>query len=451
MLAHMDSETAYNLALDYLYSFVDYSREKTARLARAEFKLERMFALLRPLGDPHTAYPCLHVGGTKGKGSTAALSAWALSAAGYRTGLYISPHLQDFAERMQIDGRPIDHGELARLVEEMKPVIAGIADLTVFEITTALAFLYFARQGVQAAVIEVGLGGRLDATNVITPRVAVITSLSYDHMAVLGDTLTQIAGEKAGIIKPGVPLVSSPQVEEALLVLEATAQARRAPLTLVGREVLYEGGARSLEGQDLVLRDRREHGQAAEAIHLRIPLLGRHQVENAATAWAAVQVSGLDVPPTAVRAGFANVAWPCRFEIARREPPVIFDSAHNQDSFLRLCQTLEDHFPGRGVVLIMGASEDKNLAGMLAEIQPRLRLLIATRADHPRAMPPEQVAEAAQRSGIRAETAPSVQAALSRALEVSAAGGEIVLSAGSMFATAEVKTAWQESAGGRVQ
>jgi dihydrofolate synthase/folylpolyglutamate synthase len=443
----MDIELAYNQALDYIYSFIDYSREKTAKLARAEFKLERMFALLGTLGDPQDAYPTLHVGGTKGKGSTSALIASALSAAGVKTGLYTSPHLQDFNERIQVDGQPIPHIELARLVEEMKPAIARVPELTTFEITTALGFLYFARQEVGAAVIEVGLGGRLDATNVITPRVAVITSLSYDHTAVLGSTLALIAGEKAGIIKPGVPLVSSPQVREALAVLEKVSRECRAPLTLVGRDLAVEIHEHSLDGQDLAILDLRSPAAEQKSVILRIPLLGRHQVENAATAFAALQASRLEIPETAVRTGFAGVNWPCRFEIARREPPVIFDSAHNQDSFLRLCQTLDEYFPRMPVLLIMGASEDKNLQGMLHEIQPRVRLLIATRADHPRALDPQHIVAEAESAGIHAEVAASVPAALDRALDLSALGGELVLSAGSMFATAEVKTAWQNNVG----
>lgn len=440
----MDTELAYNQALDYLYSFIDYSLKKAAELAKAEFKLDRMFALLGILGNPQDAYPALHVAGTKGKGSTSALMASALTAAGYKTGLYTSPHLQDFAERIQIDGQPIPHHDLALLVEEIKPAVAQVPQLTTFEITTALGFLYFARQNVEAAVIEVGLGGRLDATNVITPRVSIITSLSYDHMAVLGNTLTLIAGEKAGIIKPGVPVVSSLQVEEARVVLERISSERKCPFTLIGRDLTCEGGEHSLDGQNLTIINLQPSINKPKSVILRIPLLGKHQVENAVTAYAALKASGLDVPDRAIQKGFARVNWPCRFEIARREPPVIFDSAHNQDSFVRLRQTLDEYFPGRPVLLIMGASEDKNLPGMLEEIKPRLSLLIATKSEHPRALDPEKIVAAAGRIEVRAEAAAPVSAALDRALELASSGREIVLSAGSMFATAEVKTAWQK-------
>jgi dihydrofolate synthase / folylpolyglutamate synthase len=228
----MDIEVEYNKALDYLYSFVDYSLKHSSELAKAEFNLDRMFALMEELGDPQKTYPIIHVAGTKGKGSVSALCASALGAGGYKVGLYTSPHLLDYCERIQVDGEPISHELMVELVEEIKPAVARIPKLTTFEITTALGFLAFARRGVNAAVIEVGLGGRLDATNIVTPKVSVITSLSYDHMAVLGDTLAKIAGEKAGIIKQGVPVVSAPQKEEALDVLERVAREKGCEFTL---------------------------------------------------------------------------------------------------------------------------------------------------------------------------------------------------------------------------
>ena len=447
----MDTDLAYNQALDYLYSFVDYSLKKSSELAKANFNLDRMRALMVLLGNPEQKYPSLHVAGTKGKGSTSALMAAALKAGGYKTGLYTSPHLQDYVERIQIDGQPIPHAELVELVEQVRPHVAAVPQLTTFEITTAIGLLHFARQKVDAAVIEVGLGGRLDATNVVTPRVSVITSLSYDHMAVLGNTLTLIAGEKAGIIKTGIPVVSSPQKDEALVVLERVAKEHQAPLTLVGREVLFTAGDHSLDGQTLSITTKKkaEDGQRKvennqESVILRIPLLGQHQVVNAATAFTAIQASGLNVSTEAIRKGFADVTWPCRFEIVSREPPVILDSAHNQDSFEKLAQTLEDYYPGRAVLLIFGSSEDKDVYGMLSALRGRLKLILATKATHPRAIEPEKIVETANRLGVRAEAVVPVEAALSRARVLAKAGGEIVLSAGSMFVTAEVKTAWEK-------
>lgn len=430
----MDAETAYNLALDYLYSFVDYSLKHASELAKADFSLDRMFALMDALGNPQANYPVIHIAGTKGKGSVAALCASALTAAGYRTGLYTSPHLEDYVERIQVDGSPLTHEGLAALVDEVKPAVARIPKLTTFEITTAIGFLAFARQNVDAAVIEVGLGGRLDATNVVTPRVSVITSLSMDHTAVLGDTLAKISGEKAGIIKEAVPVVSAPQKEEALEVLLRVARERSAPLTLVGRDVTFEAQGASLDGQEFRIQD----------MEFKIPLLGSYQVLNAAVAYAALKQSGLNVSDAALQEGFSRVKWPARFEVARREPPVVFDSAHNEDSFARLRETLERHFPSRQVYLILGASEDKNLAGMLRVMKPLIRELIVTRADHPRALEAGKIQSAADALEVPNEAVTPVAAALTLALELSAKDGSIVLSAGSMFVTAEAMTAWKK-------
>lgn len=427
----MDTELAYNQALDYLYSFVDYSLKKSSELAKAHFELGRMRALMELLGDPQDTYPIIHVAGTKGKGSTAALMASALQAAGYRTGLYTSPHLQDFTERIQTNGQAISHAGLVERVEQIKPAVAQVPKLTTFEITTALAFLYFARQKVDAAVVEVGLGGRLDATNIVTPRVAVITSLSYDHMAVLGNTLTAIAGEKAGIIKDGVPVVSSPQKDEALAVLERVSGERHAPLTLVGRDLTFQPQAHSLDGQSFIIH----HSSFS------IPLLGAHQLVNAATAYAALKKSGLTVSDEAIRAGFAAVRWPGRFEVLRRQPPVVIDSAHNRESANCLRRALDDYFPGLPVFWIFAILEDKDAAGIVAELAPRLTRVIATQPDHPRALPSEQLVALVQQAGIPVEAVEPASAALERALELAGEQG-LVLSAGSVAFAGEMRTAW---------
>ncbi|MBE0670647.1 MAG: bifunctional folylpolyglutamate synthase/dihydrofolate synthase [Anaerolineales bacterium] len=433
----MNTETAYNQALDYLYSFVDYSLKHSSELAKADFNLNRMFALMESLGEPQKKYPVIHVAGTKGKGSTSALCAAGLQAAGYTVGLYTSPHLLDYTERIQINGEPITHEQLIELVEEIKPHVAKIEKLTTFEITTALAFMAFGKYGVNAAVFEVGLGGRLDATNVVTPKVSVITSLSYDHMAVLGNTLALIAGEKAGIIKDSVPVVSSPQKDEALEVLERVAKLKEAKIFLVGKDVTFELVKSSLEGQELAVNGLRS------TVKLRIPLLGNHQVENAATAFAALKVSGIPISDEQIQKGFSQVKWRARFEVARTEPPVIFDSAHNQDSFEKLRETLETYFPGRFVYLIFGASEDKNIPGMFAEMKAKIKKIIITRADHPRALEVEKISSLANQAGVESEAVVPVKDALARALDLSLKDGSIVLSAGSMFVTAEVMREWK--------
>ncbi|HSM71641.1 MAG TPA: folylpolyglutamate synthase/dihydrofolate synthase family protein [Anaerolineales bacterium] len=436
----MDIELEYNKALDYLYSFVDYSLKHSSELAKAEFNLDRMFALMEELGNPQNAYPVIHVAGTKGKGSVSALCASALQAGGYKVGLYTSPHLLDYCERIQVNGEPISHEFLVELVEEIKPAVAKVPKLTTFELTTALGFLAFAKQGCTAAVIEVGLGGRLDATNIVTPEVSVITSLSYDHMAVLGDTLAKIAGEKAGIIKEGVPVVSSPQEPEALDVLERIAREKGCNFVLVGKDVIFEKVNSSLDGQSIHIEDNLQ----SSALNLPLPLLGEHQLENAAVAYAALKQSGIELSDEAIQKGFFWVKWRARFEIARREPPVIFDAAHNTDSFIKLRQTLDEYFPDQKIYLIFGASEDKNILDMFGVMKPRIKKVFITRADHPRALEVGRIVELAERAGVPYEAVRPVESAFRRALENSANDGSIVLSAGSMFVTAEVMRAWNK-------
>jgi dihydrofolate synthase/folylpolyglutamate synthase len=260
---------------------------------------------------------------------------------------------------------------------------------------------------------------------------------------VLGDTLAKIAGEKAGIIKPGIPVVSSPQKDEALEVLERIANENDSRFLLMGRDVKFERLNSSLDGQSLRLTD-----LGPSTLDLQLPLLGEYQVQNAATACTALKTSGIEIPDSAIQQGFSQVKWHARFEVVRREPPVIFDSAHNQDSFAKLRQALDEYFPGRQVYLIFGASEDKNIPGMFAEMKPKIRKLIATRADHPRALPLEEIIRLADQAGLQSEAVIPVEAAFRHALELSEKDGSIVLSAGSMFVTAEVMQAWNKINGG---
>ena len=434
--------TTYQNALDYLYSFVDYSLKHASELAKAEFNLERMRQLMSLLGDPQNDYPIIHIAGSKGKGSTAAFTASALRAANYKVGLYTSPHLQDFTERMQINGVPIPQDEFAALVEEIKPAVAQAPYITTFKLTTALAFLYFSRQKVTVAVIEVGLGGRLDATNIVTPIVSVITSISLEHTAVLGDTLKLIAAEKAGIVKDDIPFVAAPQKEEVVPVFELKAEEMDAPLTLVGRDIHYKIIKRTIDGQIFdVWADTKGFGKPAK-MRLSIPLLGDHQVENAVTAYTALTVArqrGLVFSAPQIKQGFAETEWPARFEIwQEKNPTIILDAAHTPDSVRRLRETLDEYFPEKPVVLIFGISEDKNAAEMLKTLAPRLDTVILTRAEHPRALTAEELRPFAEQAGVTYEAIEPVETAVARALEL-VGDGKILLSAGSIFLTAAVR------------
>lgn len=451
----MDLEEKYQATLDYLYKFVDFSLTRGFRYTPGQFDLDRMRQFMEHLNHPELIYPIIHVAGTKGKGSVSALCASALQASGYKVGFYTSPHLQDYTERIRVNDENIAHADLIDLVDELRPWLDKGTKLTTFEITTALAFLHFALQKVDVVVAEVGLGGRLDATNIVTPVVTVITSISYDHTQILGDTLAQIAVEKAGIIKEGVPVVVSPQKDEALHVIEKIATERHAPLTVVGRDYLFAPVNHSLQNQTLFVWRSDEQPlidsfiesggfDEWEPTRLVIPLLGYHQVENAATAYASLQVArqhGLQISALAIRKGFARVNWPGRFEILQLHPPIVVDSAHNRDSALKLRLALDDYFPGLPVVLIFGASEDKDIHGMFSELLPRVQQVIATRSYHPRAVDPHQLVESVHQFGRPAKVVEAVEDALEEAIRM--AGGEIlVLATGSIFIAAGIRHCW---------
>ncbi len=445
--------TQYQQALDYLYSFVDYSLTRAFRYSPEKFDLSRMAAFLERLGNPHLMYPVIHVAGTKGKGSTSALIASALRAAGYKTGLYTSPHLLDFTERIQINGESIPAADFVQLVNEIKPEVQKVEQLTTFEITTALGFLYFSRQKIDAAVIEVGMGGRLDATNLVSPLVTVITSISMDHTAVLGNTLAQIAAEKGGIIKTSRPVIVAPQRSEARQVLLSIAAERKAPLCQVGDDLLYTETSHTLDGQTFYVWNQNEQAlldayiesdgkHAWEPLWLKIPLLGYHQVQNAATAYAALKsarTEGLEISDASIQKGFQDVVWPGRFEVMRRSPVVVIDSAHNPDSALKLRLTIDDYFPGKPVLLVFGASEDKNIEEMFEALLPRVQQVIATQSIHPRAADANKLVELVHRFGKPARAVLPVENALQEAIQWAGKRDSVVVVAGSLFLAAAVR------------
>ncbi len=446
----MDDQTAYQKTLDYLYSFVDYSLTKADRLAQANFDLSRMFELMHRLDSPQKAYPIIHIAGTKGKGSVTAMCSSILQAGGYRVGMYTSPHLEDYTERIQVDGAPIPHRDLIELVERIKVHIEAIPHLTTFEITTALAFLYFKEKAVDAAVIEVGLGGRLDATNVVLPVVSVITSISYDHTQVLGDTLQAIATEKCGIIKAGVPVVSAPQEPEAMAVIEEISRHKNCLLTVAGRDILARTLRREMTHQIVELipsprSDRDDRSQQGNTLEVVLPLLGDHQVENAAVAYLAVdrfRRSALPLSDAQISEGFAKTNWPGRFELLLLQPPLILDCAHNRESSHQLTLTLQTMFPGRKALLIFGASEDKDIDGMFQELFPYVEQAIFTKSFHPRAISPFILHEKAIQSHLAAQVIEDVADAMQTALQI-INERQVVLVTGSIFVVAEARHAWQ--------
>jgi dihydrofolate synthase / folylpolyglutamate synthase len=389
----------YHEALAWIYSFSD--TERTGAFVRdREDNLPRERALLAALGNPHRTYGVTHIAGTKGKGSTAVLVAAMLRAAGVRTGLYTQPDLHTFRERIRVDDMLISEQQVCDLVPALRTALADIGHqpgpYITYEVATALAFLHFQRAGVEHAVIEVGLGGRLDATNVVEPMVTAITSISYDHMNVLGSTLARIATEKAGIIKPGVPVVCSARAPEALDVIRRISAERGAPLVLVGPEgtagaaYTYRPGPFNAAAQWLHVR-----GPTWAYDALELGLLGAHQLENATAAVAVVDqlaAQGLPIDEQTVRTGLLAARWPARMQVVGERPWLVVDGAHNADSMLKLMAGLRRHFRFDRLALVLGVLSDKDLDGMaraICESEPSL--VVATAPRTPRAMAPERV------------------------------------------------------------
>ena len=427
----------YQEALDYVLRFADYERLPRSGVV---WDLSRVERLLEKLGSPQHAAKSVHVAGTKGKGSTAAMITSILKQAGYRVGLYTSPHLLSYTERIRMEGEPITEQEWVRLTEVVRPEVEAVnaegtyGELTTFEIYTAMAFTCFRDMNADYQVMEVGLGGRLDATNVVKPQVCVITSISYDHTEVLGGTLAQIAGEKAGIIKSSATVVSSPQAPEAMKVIERVCREKGVRLVKVGAEITWQINKFSPEGQSFRLR-----GLDGE-YDLKIPLAGEHQVENAATAVTAAEVpSDMGVRITAghIAVGLEKLKWSGRLQVLRREPWVVVDGAHNTDSMEKLGEALKKHYSYDKLTFILGFSNDKDIAGMIARAATMTDSIILTRTRSPRAVEPETLAEEFKKYGVTPKMANSVPEALKLALG-EAGKGDLICAAGSVFVIAEV-------------
>jgi dihydrofolate synthase / folylpolyglutamate synthase len=380
--------------------------------------LSRTKALLGVLGSPHRSFRVFHVAGTNGKGSTAAMTASMLAKQGYRVGLYTSPHLIDFTERIQVNGAPISHDRVAALTETVRH--AAESHLreppTFFEVTTAMAFAHFAEAAVEVGVIEVGLGGRFDATNVVAPLVSVITTIAMDHHQYLGDTLEAIAGEKAGIIKGRIPVVIGRIEAQPLSVIQAIASEREAPARLLGREFDTQGDSSAQFSY---------HGLSQHYDNLACPLAGRHQLDNAACALAALEVAqeqGIPISEASVREGLRTVRWPGRLETVAGQPQILLDGAHNLQAADVLASYLTAQkasgFPHQGhLIFVVGMMRDKDRRGVLARLAriPGASHLILTKARHPRAAEPEELAQAAAGLEIPIDITSSLPAAFARA------------------------------------
>lgn len=430
-------DARYQEALDYIYSFVDYERQPRPRDA-AHYDLRRMDELFARLGNPHLKARTVHITGSKGKGSTAAMIASVLTASGYTTGLYTSPHLHIFNERMRVDNKLISDEEVVALVERLKPEVAAVNEkaahgrLTTFEVITAIGFLYFEMKKVDFQVIEVGLGGRLDATNVVKPEVCIITSISLEHTDVLGNTLAEIAAEKAGIIKPGCVAVISPQAEEVNKVIEKACRDNRVKLIKVGSDVTWQPLGFYASQQSLRVKGR------LGSYELAIPLLGQYQLENATAAVAALEVLAEKDPrinSDSITAGLAQVSWPGRLQVLSRHPLVVVDGAHNPYSAGKLREALERYFTFDKAILILGTSSDKDIGGIIAELSPVFGKVIATHSIHPRATPTAVVAAELRRHGIEAEETEDISIALPLALAL-AGEKDLICVTGSLFVVA---------------
>ena len=431
----------YNQSLYKMLSLTDLERVSGRTQSSGRYDLHRITTLLHRLGNPHIKIPTVHVAGTKGKGSTAAMIASILSEQGYTTGLFTSPHLHTFRERIQLDGTPIHPSDFADLIEKLWPEIltmnaqASLGQVTTFELLTAMAFLHFYEKRADFQVVEVGLGGRLDSTNVVLPEVSVITSISLDHTRILGGTLRKIAAEKAGIIKPHTPVVTSPQRPDAMEILRKSAQAINAPFIIASDECNVTPVSHKLGSQLINI------SSTWSPSRLSIPLLGQHQIENATTALVTTKTlveKGFDISHDSIARGFSKVTWPCRMEVLSEEPLFIADGAHNPYSAKILREAITKYIPSHGLIIVVGLSNDKNISGIVEEFAKGADLIIATKSRHPRAVSSLHLSRLFTQMGARVVATQSVDEAVKYAFS-EAKARDLIVATGSLFVAAEAR------------
>jgi len=429
----------YSQAEKYLDSFIDYEQIPGISYAQPGYSLMHVEELLHRMGDPQLAAKTIHIAGTKGKGSVAAMIAQVLSGSGYKTGLYTSPHLHNLRERISVDGSFISKAEFAAAMAEVKPFIESMQQdttfrqLTYFEALTVLTFAHFKKKQVDLQVLEVGLGGRLDATNVTRPVLCIVTPVSLDHTEILGNSLGEIAREKAGIIKSGCWVVLSPQPEEAASVISDICREKEAKVVQLGNDITWHRTGGDLYHQSLVIEGR------TSKYHVTIPLLGDYQLENAATAVAALETlasAGFAISAADIAQGLARVEWPGRFHILQQHPTVLLDGAHNVASMERLVSNIKAYFNYKRIFLVFGTSCDKDIPGIVKELVPLSPRVIVTQASHSRAASPSTLAAEFTKRGIQPEIRETMAQALSRALSL-ADRTDLICVTGSLFVVGE--------------
>jgi dihydrofolate synthase / folylpolyglutamate synthase len=388
----------YQEAIDYLFKRTDYEKEEVVRYNVTTFNLNRMEQLLSYVGNPHLKYPTVHIAGTKGKGSTATMLAKMLEANNYKVGLYTSPHVIHLHERIAVNSEMINDDEMRELINRIHEPVEKLSKTdppTFFEIMTALAFMYFVDKAVDIAVIETGLGGRLDSTNVIQPKIVGITSLSIDHVMQLGDTIDKIAMEKAGIMKKGVPVITVQQDPAAMSVLKAQALVNKTDLTVTGSDIDFSHR----------FETSREHGPhtriclstpTSKFEHLRVPLHGKHQAINCGLALAMLDKLrnlGYNIDNEKAAEGLSKVSLPGRMEMICQDPRIMIDAAHNAASIRALIHAIGQNIPYDSMIVIFGCNNDKDIVGMMKELQYGADKVIFTRSNSPKAASPSEIAE----------------------------------------------------------
>jgi len=435
--------TTYKSALSFLFSNTNYESATRLRYNEDTFSLDRMYRLLDGLANPHEKLSSVHVAGTKGKGSTCTMLSEMLRANGYKVGLYTSPHVLDLRERIRVNGTMISEAALTRLIRKVAPVVRRMKDdpPTFFEILTGLAFVHFVNEKVDLAVIETGLGGRLDSTNVLKPEAVGITNISLDHQQQLGQSISMIAKEKAGIFKRGVPAVSVQQDKEAMSALRRAANRAGALLRFTGKEIDYScrfESSRTLGPHNRICVTT----PTSRFEHLPVPLLGEHQAVNCSLALSlldCLKTRGFEIDDAQAVTGLPRTKLPGRMELIWHDPRVLVDGAHNAASIRALIQATGQHIPYDSMVVILGCCEDKDVHGILEQLQYGADKAIFTRVNSPRSMHPEDLAEKyGDICGKMCQTAPNLKEAL-RIAKPAVGNDDLICVTGSFYLVGEAK------------